>query len=309
MKKLVAMGLGLLAMVGVVLLSRPMTAGTSNPSPELQIKQEAVNPWNNLKFNNAPSTFRFAIVSDRTGGARAGIFERAVDQLNLLQPEFVVSVGDLIQGGTEDLDKINKQWNEFNGIVAKLQVPFFYVPGNHDIGNTVMEKRWQEQFGRRHYHFVYKNVLFLMLNAEDLPGKKTTGKFGPAQIADVKKILADNRDVRWTMVFLHRPFWHAKDTKVSGWNQIEEALKGCGKKCTVLAGHEHKYDRVVRNGQVYYTLATTGGGSKLRGAPFGEFDHLMWCTMKDDGPVLVNLMMEGIVPSDLKLAAKEAIEP
>ena len=28
------------------------------------------------------------------------------------------------------------------------------------------------------------------------------------------------------------------------------------------------------------------GGSKLRGAPLGEFDHLVWVTMKRDGPVL-----------------------
>src|SRR5438128_1581230 len=144
--------------------SPPAEAPTKNG---LRIQAEKVNPWNHLKLNNDPGVFRFAIVTDRTGGARSGIFERAVDQINLLQPEFVVSIGDLIQGGSEEGAKIDKQWREFNSFIAKLQMPFFYVPGNHDLYNKVMEQRWHAQFGRLYYHFVYKDVLFLLLNTED----------------------------------------------------------------------------------------------------------------------------------------------
>ena len=252
-------------------------------------------------MNNAASTFRFAIVSDRTGGPRDGIWEKAMDQLNLLQPEFVMCVGDLIQGITQDLDTMNRQWNELNGWVNKLEMPFFYVPGNHDIANETMEKRWNEQFGRRWYHFVYKGVLFLMLDCEDLAGKAKTPKFGPEQITAAKKILADNPNVRWTFVFFHRPIWNSNNVERIGWLPIEAALQG--RKYTVYVGHEHTYERQIRHGMKYYTLATTGGVSKLRGTAMGEFDHIVWMTMKDDGPVMTNLMMEGIFPEDLKNAA------
>ena len=30
----------------------------------------------------------------------------------------------------------------------------------------------------------------------------------------------------------------------------------------------------------------------------GEFDHIIWVTMKDNGPVLANLMMQGIFDDD-----------
>ncbi len=111
-------------------------------------------------------------------------------------------------------------------------------------------------------------------------------------------MLEDNRDVRWTLLFLHRPIWHTKDLPKTGWPQIEESLKG--RRVTVFAGHEHKYLKETRGGNHYYTLATTGGSSKLRGVQFGEFDHIVWVTMKTDGPVLANLMMEGIFPEDVR---------
>ena len=59
-------------------------------------------PWTDLNFYANPAHFQFAIVSDRTGGKRSGVFAQAIDRLNLLKPEFVICVGDLIQGYTED---------------------------------------------------------------------------------------------------------------------------------------------------------------------------------------------------------------
>jgi hypothetical protein len=306
MKRMLA-GVSVLGvLLAVVLLSRPMpaeTTGIGDKKADFQFTQEAVNPVTHTKFNNQPSTFRFAIVTDRTGGVRPGVFEKAVEQLNWMQPEFVVCVGDLISGGTKELDKLNNQWTEFNGFVSKLDMPFFYLPGNHDIGNKMAEKRWNEQFGRTYYHFLYKDVLFLMLNTEDQPGEKGGGKFGEAQIAYARKVLQDNKDVRWTLVFFHRPVWTYNDVAKMGWLPIEEALQG--RKYTVFAGHKHNYEMTVRHGMKYIMLGTTGGGSKLRGTPFGEFDHIMWVTMKNSGPVLCNLAMEGIFPEDVRIAAKK----
>jgi serine/threonine-protein phosphatase CPPED1 len=299
MKRLLAALVVVNIVVAALLLSRTTPAGAPGAKADFQVKQETVNPWNHLKFNNAPATFRFAIVSDRTGGVRPGVFEKAVEQLNWMQPEFVVCVGDLITGSTEKLDVIDKQWAEFNGFIAKLQMPFFYLPGNHDISNAVMDKRWKEQFGRSYYHFIYKDTLFLLLNTEDPPVLKSAGKISSPQIAYAKQTLADNKNVRWTMVFLHKPVWTYKDLDKTGWLEIEQALQG--RKYTVLAGHKHYYEMTVRHGMKYIMLGTTGGGSKLRGTPFGEFDHIMWATMKNNGPVLCNLAMEGIFPDDVRI--------
>ena len=85
------------------------------------------------------------------------------------------------------------------------------------------------------------------------------------------------------IVALHKPVWTAADVKKRGWLDVEQAL--ADRPYTVFCGHVHRYHKFVRQGRDYYQLATTGGGSKLRGVPYGEFDHLVWVTMKKTGPI------------------------
>jgi len=252
------------------------------------------NPWTHLRVNNDPDNFQFIIVGDRTGGMREGIFEDAVWKVNELQPEFVMCIGDLIEGYTEDRDELNEQWDEFDGIVNKLQMPFFYVVGNHDITNDMMLKNWDRHFGRTYYHFIYHNVLFLCLDSEDPPRGHEFSNFGDAQLEYFKDVLQKNKDVRWTLVFLHKPMWEYGDS--TNWAKMEQLLSG--RAYTVFAGHEHRYAKAVRNGQNCYTLATTGGSSKLTGLKDGSFDHIVWVTMTDEGPKVVNLMLDGIFDDD-----------
>jgi hypothetical protein len=175
-------------------------------------------------------------------------------------------------------------------------MPFFYVPGNHDVTNPFMTKVWKEKFGRHYYHFVYKNVLFLILNSEDPPGKG--GHVAEEQLAYVRKALDENKAVRWTVVALHKPLWAQANLETSGWLDVEKAL--AGRPYTVFAGHVHRYQKFVRQGMNYYQLATTGGGSKMRGVRHGEFDHVVWVTMKKDGPVLANVLLDGVYPEDMR---------
>jgi hypothetical protein len=72
-----------------------------------------VKPWTHLNFYNDPQNFKFAIMSDRAGGVRPGVFADAARKLNLLLPEFVMSVGDFIPGNTADRAQLEKEWSEF----------------------------------------------------------------------------------------------------------------------------------------------------------------------------------------------------
>ncbi|MCO5724150.1 metallophosphoesterase [Robiginitalea marina] len=252
-------------------------------------------PWNHIEWNESPAQFQFAIVTDRTGGHRPGVFPMGIRKLNLLQPEFVMSVGDLIEGYTKDTVQLNAEWKEFMSFIEPLEAPFFYVPGNHDFTNEVMEAKWKELFGVSYYHFVYKDVLFLCLNSEDNLRGAGRGTIGDEQFEYIKKVLEENAGVKWTLVFMHQPLWVQEDTK--RWKDVEALLEG--RNHNVFAGHYHRYWKAQRNNGKYIALATTGGGSRLRGRAYGEFDHVVWATMTEEGPVLANLFLDGIWDEDV----------
>jgi predicted phosphodiesterase len=251
-------------------------------------------PVTNLQFNDDTNKLQFAIISDLWGGNRPGVFEDAVDKLNLLQPQFVISVGDLIDGKTHDATLIGRQWQDFTAKVNSLSMPFFYVPGNHDIGNADMEREWKNRFGKTYYYFIYKNVLFLCMNTQDggVSGIKED------QINYFKKVIAANPDVRWTFIFMHRPVWQGDNQKEEGYEKIEVALKD--RNYTLFSGHHHTYLYNVKNGKKHFVLGTTGGGIELRGEKFGEYDHVTWVTVnKQQPPTIINLKLNGLIKEDI----------
>jgi len=66
--------------------------------------------------------FTFVIMSDRTGGANQPVFERAVSEIALLHPDFVVTVGDLIEGYAAT-DVRAKQWDEMMQLMKQVDCP------------------------------------------------------------------------------------------------------------------------------------------------------------------------------------------
>lgn len=296
----IAAGVLCVALAGCATHSHSHDRAHAHPHHRAQIEHNVTTearPWTSLDLNNDPNRFHFVIVTDRTGGARPGIFESAVDKINLLQPEFVMSVGDLIEGHNTDAAQVDTEWAEFKEIVGKLEMPFFHVPGNHDMKSNMMVEEWRRRFGPIYYHFRYRDVLFLCLNTEDPP----PSHMSDAQAEYVRKALDENKNVRWTLIFMHKPLWDYDDT--GGWEKIESLLQG--RPYTVFTGHRHNYMKFERHAHKYFVFATTGGSTKLRGVAEGEFDHVIWVTMMDDGPRIANLLLDGILDENIRVAPKK----
>lgn len=312
----------ILALTGVLL----GCSGSSSPPDEPAFQQDVsgeLRPWTSEDFDSADDKFTFAVFSDLTGGEREGIFEIAVAQLSLLRPEFIINVGDLIEGGTEDLGVIEGQWNSFDERADRATAPVFYVGGNHDLSGSVLQGVWNERYGHRYYHFVYRNVLFLVLDTEDntperaqeifeirnramkviqkegmeafpqteyanLP-EQSAGNIGAEQSQYFQDALAANPDVRWTFLFMHKATWEREGEQ--NFAAIEQTM--ADRPYTVFHGHLHTYGYEERYGRDYIRLATTGG------AQFPELgrsmDQVTLVTVSESGADIANLMMEGIL--------------
>ena len=151
----------------LVLLTCFLACSEPNANTFLHDSATDATPWSRDSFNDAEDKFTFAIFSDLNGGERQRVFEVAMEQLSLLHPELILSVGDLIEGGTEDEPQLAKEWDSFDERAAQVVAPVFRVGGNHDLTNEVMREVWKTRYGTRYYHFIYKDVLFLALDSED----------------------------------------------------------------------------------------------------------------------------------------------
>lgn len=293
------------------------------PTPKFQHDiKEGPTPWTSESFELEEEDFTFAIISDLNGGEREGVYSTAVSQLNRLDPTFVLSVGDLIDGGTEDSLQLAKEWDSFDARTSKLNMPFFYLGGNHDLTNPRMREFWKNRFGPRYYHFVYEDVLFLMMDSEDYTEKRMLeiyharaealkiingdiegiyeeseyfnmperrlGGMSEDQLLYFKNVLNQYPSVKWTFVLMHKALWRREDDK--GLGQLEAVLSN--RNYTVLNGHLHSFSHRIRNNMDYMILGTTGGSQALGDSL--AFDHVTLVRMTQK-PIITHLKMDGIL--------------
>ena len=263
----------------------------------------ATSPWTSEAFLNDPQEFHFAVIGDRTGGERKGFFGKAMDSLNLLRPEFVMSVGDLVDGRGVDEQALRKQWAETEGFISRLKMPFFHVVGNHDIwtGFTGLTsarqtsiKLWKELHGTNtYYNFTYKGCHFVCFDSmekhdyfpprEPLPQHQLDWA-----LAEMEK----HRDARWHFLFMHKPIDWTSDR----WLEFERKINAFG--YTVFCGDWHNFCTATRHGKKYYMLGTVGGGLdcgvKSDDLRYGCMDGITWVTVTKEGPVVSHLALSGI---------------
>ena len=166
-----------------------LAAGCAERSANTPMELSTFAGWQGAA-PKADDSFTFAIVSDRTGSHAPGRWIYAVERINGLAPDFVMSVGDAIEGYTEDANELEAQWDEFDSITSNLDSPFFYVPGNHDVSNDVMLKTFIDRHGvdgKSYYRFNYRGRHFVIL---DTNTAKLHAESAAEQVAWLEKDIA-----------------------------------------------------------------------------------------------------------------------
>jgi len=238
--------------------------------------------------------FSFIIIGDRTGGGAENwpIFDRAVDEINLLDPDFAIFIGDHIEGYVRDTTQVVAMWREFSQHADRLKVPMFSVVGNHDMSYPEMRDWWVRHRGRTYYSFDYEGAHFIILNTQEAPGG-----LGEEQVRFVLDDLARHGDARRTFLFMHQPAW-AGEEPTDGWARVEAAL--AGRRYTVFGGHWHRAEYTEKDGNVRIAVGPTGAGitpSAIK--PFGSFHHYTQVTVDGDSARIAFIEPGSVLPQDI----------
>lgn len=197
-----------------------------------------------------------------------------IDQLNIIQPEFVIHTGDVVEFGTET------EWRTELPYFDKLQVPIFYVPGNHDIfwvdccRRDMYLDRWKKFVGPLEYSFDFGGTHNSILNIsgyEDTDPEVTlcAGSVGVSVTACPYSDLNSSQvswlaqDLQSAVGKLKLVFGHQVEDDPSDHHpNLEETLQTYGAKAYIY-GHVHQDGYQLKNG-IHWVLTTTAQTGNYR---------------------------------------------
>lgn len=230
-----------------------------------------------MEMTSKTATLRFAIIGDfGVDNSKEAAVALLVKSWN---PEFVVTVGDNnYLGAASAIDRaIGKYYRDYiapyqgtYGSGSSSGNRFYPALGNHDweslsCSNGVCQGPYFDYFtlpgNERYYDFVQGPVHFFLIDsdAHEPDGISATS----AQAAWLRARLAAST-APWKLVILHHPPYSsgpAGSTKAMQW-----PFKSWGAD-VVLAGHDHHYERLDVNGQVYFIDGLGGTGISKRVTP------------------------------------------
>ena len=185
---------------------------------------------------------------------------KVIEQVNAAKVDFVVIAGDLTENGRPE------EFTDFKEQIKGFEPRVFYVPGNHDLGNKVLQgkateltafrvSRYEMRMGRATFARHHSGVRILGVNSpvfgSGFSQESTLWRFLEKELAAPSE--------HPTILFMHYPPFTRKPDEGGGdyWN-IEPAprqrllglLKKGGVK-TVLTGHLHR-DLINRDDGILY---------------------------------------------------------
>ena len=205
-----------------------------------------------LCAQNTRRDLRFVILGDRSGEPQAGVYEQIWRDTAAEHPDFIINVGDTIQG--ENDATVDAEWQSILLLLKRYRrYPLYFTAGNHDVWSSKSAEAYQRYTKEPlHYSFDRGPVHLSVLDnsrTEDLPG---------SELAWLEKDLAAHRTAPLKFVFSHRPSWILNTVLMNPDFPLERIAKKYHVQY-VVAGHVHEIMHFDLEGVTYLSVASSGG--------------------------------------------------
>lgn len=226
--------------------------------------------------------FQFVFMTDihltRDDRAPEG-FAQAIDSVNALHPDFVITGGDLVMDVLgQGYNRADSLYNLYLSAIRRVKAPVYNTMGNHEMFGTHKEsgvkpdhpeygeKMFAKRIGKRYYAFEHKGWKFMILNSpEDTRKSSYIGLIDPEQMEWLKAELKKTDPETPVIISTHIPLITAYTQQYEGSTkpndsanvvvnskEVTDLFKGYNLKL-VLQGHMHTVEDTYVNNVHYLT--------------------------------------------------------
>ncbi len=238
-----------------------------------------------------PRPIRFAVLGDRTGGHQPGIHGQILEEIERMKPDFLVGVGDMIEGYGGDTTAVKAEWKVYMELLETLSMSFYPTPGNHDIWDSTSEDLYRRLVGEPYYSFDVEDLHFVIL---DNSRWLEAGSLPQEQIDWLEGDLAANPDAAATFVIYHAPNWF-ETVALGEPDQLHPIFLEYGVDA-VFNGHYHTYFSGEYDGILSTAIGSSGGYADpgITGVQF----HFAWVTVDGGDISIAPIKMGSVLPWD-----------
>ncbi len=241
--------------------------------------------------HNSPEkdNFSFVFMTDihvtPERNATEGLLQ-AIDTINKLAPDFVISGGDNIMDALEQTyGRADSLYNLFEETVKNLKMPIYYTMGNHEVFGLYKKsgvspdhkeygkKLYENRLTKRYYSFDFKNWHFIVIDGVGFTeDRHYYGYVDSVQVEWLKQDLEKTGKNKPVAISTHIPLLSvgaqitlgptepfAKSSIINNANEIRTILEQYNVKL-VLQGHLHFLEDINYNGIHYITGGAVSSG-------------------------------------------------
>ncbi len=198
-------------------------------------------------------------------------FDKAIQKINQLQPDFVISGGDNITDALgQTFETADRLYNLYGRSIKKLKMPIYHVLGNHDVFGIYKEsgvksthpefgkKMFSHRLGKTHYAFSHKGWHFIILDSVLLTEEgKYVGGVDDTQVQWLQRHTSGLDRKTPIVIVLHIPFYSIMPQMDPRFKTEVFTINNSG---TILSLFANLNLKLVLQGHVHYHEVIKAGG-------------------------------------------------